>query len=190
MCYRKPHTGYNCTVTSCQFTCASGTTDCLGLGCAANAAQCGFKIADVTTSVIEALAFFTTDGAGGVAVDAVTTSARSEKLAKDSAAITQMTNTLYGDLDNFLTWSEAHLASTSTSDVEAAVAASYGRDTYNYKWIAREWAMQELLWNLIQTELDLTTFVTTAADPTGITGTLSAFNNPVCSRHTSIPTFN
>lgn len=187
LCYVKPRDGYQCNVTSCNQRCASGIADCGAAACASNANQCVNTISNMVVSSAMMIGSFATAGAVGEAKSAVMTAKNAYKAAKTAAELAQALVTLSSDIFNFMNLAEKNLASISSTDIEAKIAAKYPRDSADYKHIAREWAARQMLFYIADLLLDLDTIIITSIDPTGITGVMDAFAKPPCMDHTPMP---
>jgi len=82
---------------------------------------------------------------------------------------------------------ENNLASISSTDIEAQIAAKYKKGEADYRHIAREWAARQMMFYIADLLLDLDTLIITSIDPTGITGVMDAFSKPPCKDHTPMP---
>ncbi|OYV00192.1 MAG: hypothetical protein CFE45_10065, partial [Burkholderiales bacterium PBB5] len=99
--------------------------------------------------------------------------------------------TVAGDLQSaitdFMNAAEGNLAAISTADVEKQVAAKYVKGTANYKLIAREYALLQILTAVSDFIVNLDLLAISVADPTGVADTITAYAKPSCTQHTAIP---
>jgi hypothetical protein len=189
LCYYGAIDGYSCNATACQQNCAHGSIKCGEAACAKDASTCAISIADMVISPLEVLSFIASGGVTGVAVETVKTAQNAAFIAKTVSAIVQAEEALRSATGNFMDVAEKNLADMSTSKVEAAVAQGYGKDSANYRFIAREWAGRLLLLTILELEKDISTLMITTMDPTGITATANAFAKPPCTQHKTMPQF-
>ncbi|MCV2361626.1 hypothetical protein LNV08_21895, partial [Paucibacter sp. TC2R-5] len=187
LCYLKPRDGYQCNVTNCNQRCASGIADCGVAACASNANQCVNTINNMVVSTAMMIGSFATAGAAGEAKAAVMTAKNAYKIAETAYDLTQAMITLSDDINKFMNLAEKNLASISSADIEAKIAAKYPRDSADYKHIAREWAARQMLFYISDLIKDLDTIIITSVDPSGITGVVDAFAKPPCKDHTPMP---
>jgi hypothetical protein len=134
------------------------------------------------------MASLATDGAAGVAVAGVKLAARDAKRAAElGTAAAELALILKSSLENYMAAAENDLAAISTADVAKAVADKYTRGTPNYRQIAREYALLQLLAALSGMFQQLDLLAITTADISGISGTIAAYAKPPCEQHTRIP---
>lgn len=187
LCYVKPRSGYQCNATSCNQRCASGIVECGVAACASNANQCVNTVSNMVVSSAMMIGSFATAGAAGEAKSAVMTAKNAYKIARTAYDLEQAMLTLSGDINNFMNLAEKNLASISSNDIEAKIAARYARGTADYRHIAREWAARQMMFYIADLFKDLDTIIITSIDPTGITGVIDAFAKPTCKDHTDMP---
>ena len=187
LCYLSARTGYTCTATICTQQCASGSTPC-GAGCAQNTGTCVAGIVDMVVSPAIMLASLATEGAAGAAANgvraAVVTAKKAAELGQTAA---QLADILKNSIENYMAAAENDLAAISTAKVQAAVAAKYTKGSANYKQIAREYAVLQIMASVADMFVQLDILAITTADVSGISGTVAAFSKPPCEQHKSIP---
>jgi hypothetical protein len=187
LCYAKPRSSYTCSATICTQQCAVGSTAC-GSGCAQNSGTCVASVVDMVVSPAIMMASLATDGAAGVAVAGVKLAARDAKRAAElGTAAAELALILKSSLEKYMAAAENDLAAISTPDVAKAVADKYTRGTPNYRQIAREYALLQLLAALSGMFQQLDLLAITTADISGISGTIAAYAKPPCEQHTRMP---
>nr|WP_295077638.1 RICIN domain-containing protein [uncultured Roseateles sp.] len=187
LCYLKPRDGYQCNVTNCNQRCATGLADCGAAACASNANQCVNTISNMVVSTAMMIGSFATAGAMGEAKVGAMTAKEAYKIADTAEKLASATATLSSNINNFMNLAEKNLASISSTDIEAKVAARYPRDSADYRHIAREWAARQMMFYISDLIKDLDTIIITSVDPSGITGVVDAFAKPPCKDHTPMP---
>ncbi|MDC8770074.1 RICIN domain-containing protein [Roseateles albus] len=187
LCYLKPRDGYQCNVTNCNQRCAKGIADCGAAACASNANQCVNTISNMVVSSAMMIGSFATAGAIGEAKIGVMAAKDVYKAAKTADELATALVLLSNDINNFLNLAEKDLASISSADIEAKIAAKYPRDSADYRHIAREWAARQLLFYIADLIKDLDMMIITTIDPTGIVSVIDAFAKPPCMDHTPMP---
>ena len=187
MCYLPARTGYTCDVTICTQQCASGSTPC-GAGCAQNTGTCAAGIVDMVVSPAIMLASLATEGAAGAAANSVRAAVKTAKQAAElGQTAAQLADILKNSIESYMAAAENNLAAISTANVAAAVAAKYTQGSANYRQIAREYAVLQIIAAVSDMFQQLDILAITTADVTGISGTVAAFAKPACEQHKSIP---
>ena len=187
LCYLSARTGYTCTATICTQQCASGSTPC-GSGCAQNVGTCVGNIVDMVVSPAIMLASLATEGAAGAAANGVRAAVKTAKQAAElGQTAAQLADILKNSIENYMAAAENDLAAISTANVQAAVAAKYTKGSANYRQIAREYAVLQILAAVSDMFQQLDILAITTADVSGISGTVAAFAKPPCEQHKSIP---
>ena len=187
LCYPYARTGYTCTATICTQQCASGSTPC-GAGCAQNAGTCTASIVDMVVSPAIMLASLATEGAAGAAANSVRAAVKTAKQAAElGQTAAQLADILKNSIESYMAAAENNLAAISTANVAAAVAAKYTQGSANYRQIAREYAVLQIIAAVSDMFAQLDILAITTADVTGISGTVAAFAKPPCEQHKSIP---
>ncbi|MBY0234919.1 MAG: hypothetical protein K2W93_08060, partial [Burkholderiaceae bacterium] len=187
LCYLKPRDGYQCNVTNCNQRCASGLADCGAAACASNANQCVNTISNMVVSTAMMIGSFATAGAMGEAKVGAMTAKEAYKIADTAEKVVSATVALSSNINNFMNLAEKNLASISSTDIEAKIAAKYPQGSADYRHIAREWAARQMLFYISDLIKDLDTIIITSVDPSGITGVVDAFAKPPCKDHTPMP---
>jgi len=187
LCYLKPHDGYQCNATSCNQRCAAGIVDCGAAACASNANQCANTITNMVVSSAMMIGSFASGGTMGVAKSSVMTAKNAYMAATTAYDLAQALLALSENINNFMNLAENNLASISSTDIEAQIAAKYKKGDADYRHIAREWAARQMMFYIADLLLDLDTLIITSIDPTGITGVIDAFAKPPCKDHTPMP---
>ena len=187
MCYAQPRDGYTCTVTVCSQKCASGTLDC-GAGCARDVGTCSASITDMVVSPAIMLASLATSGAAGAAANSVRAGVKAAKEAASKGAdAAHLALILRDSINDYMNAAEGNLASISTPEVEAQVAAKYGKGSANYRLIARQYALLQILAAVRDLILQLDILAISMIDATGVVSTINAFAKPLCEQHKPIP---
>nr|WP_295130737.1 ricin-type beta-trefoil lectin domain protein [uncultured Roseateles sp.] len=191
LCYVKPRDGYQCNVTNCNQRCAAGIADCGAAACASNANQCVNTISNMVVSSAMMIGSFATAGAVNEAKKGVMAAKDIYQAAKTADELATALLLLSNDINNFLNLAENDLASISSADIAAQIAARYPPNAEgskaDYKHIAREWAARQLLFYIADLIKDLDMIIITAIDPTGIASVIDAFAKPPCMDHTPMP---
>ncbi|MBT9502692.1 MAG: ricin-type beta-trefoil lectin domain protein [Burkholderiaceae bacterium] len=191
LCYVKPRDGYQCNVTNCNQRCAAGIADCGAAACASNANQCVNTISNMVVSSAMMIGSFATAGAINEAKKGVMAAKDIYQAAKTADQLATALVLLSNDINNFLNLAEKDLASISSADIAAQVAARYPPNEEgskaDYKHIAREWAARQLLFYIADLIKDLDMIIITTIDPTGIVSVIDAFAKPPCMDHTPMP---
>lgn len=191
LCYAKPRDGYQCNVTNCNQRCAAGIADCGAAACASNANQCVNTISNMVVSSAMMIGSFATAGAINEAKKGVMAAKDIYQAAKTADQLATALVLLSNDINNFLNLAEKDLASISSADIAAQIAARYPPNEEgskaDYKHIAREWAARQLLFYIADLIKDLDMIIITAIDPTGIVSVIDAFAKPPCMDHKPMP---
>lgn len=187
MCYVQPRDGYTCTVTICTQKCASGTLDC-GAGCARDVGTCSASITDMVVSPALMLASLATGGTAGAAANSVKAAVQNAQKAADlGTAAADLALILRDSINDYMNAAEGDLASIATPEVEAQVAAKYGKGSANYRLIARQYALLQILAAVSDMILQLEILAVSMIDATGVVSTINAFAKPLCEKHKPIP---
>lgn len=189
MCYAPPRPGYTCNVTNCNPPCASGTVECGPAACASSTEACARGITDMVVGPLQIVAFAATAGAAGPVMTAgkaakALSAVKGVGSANDLLAAQGIfTDALMGAMDA----AEGDLASISSEYTEEQVAAKYGRNSPNYRRIAREWVSVMVTILAVQSGIDVSLLAASMVDQTGVVGTISAYAKPPCQQHEAIP---
>ena len=202
LCYLKPREGYSCQVTMCQQNCAAGTMACGPATCAKDKESCGQGVADMVVSpalmVANVFTFGTASKAGGAAKtaakgaeQAAKSSMKNVKKFKDAAdnganALAAI-NLMRDAVEKLALVGEEDIAALSNDEIADAIEARYPKGSAAYKAIGRRWAnIVAAIWAK-ELQIELAQFVTSVADPSGVLGTIYAFEKPMCGQHKAFP---
>jgi len=82
---------------------------------------------------------------------------------------------------------EDDIAALSNDEIAAAIEARYPKGSAGYKAIGRRWAhIVAAIWAK-EMQIELAQLVTSVADPSGVLGTIYAFDKPMCGQHKAFP---
>jgi len=197
LCYDATRSGYSCAGAFCYQNCPSGTSACGTAACADSAVDCGMYTANMALAVVTLItSVFTLGAAAEVegAAKAVTTLERAAKAFSDAVEAGGHASTLGSVEEAFraavtslVTAAQKNLATVTNSQVASQVTAIFPKGTAYYNAIASAWTQIYLNNALAAFNTAILNVATSVADPSGIIGTIQAFNNPQCGTHTAFP---
>ncbi len=190
LCYDHAKTGYTCTAMNCTTQCASGTVSCGPSACARNLGTCTAAEVDMVVSPALMLSSLATGGAVGAGAKLATAVKKAELAVEASKDIAEIALILKDAINDFMAAAEKDLASISTDDIAYQMDQTYGKDSPNYKTVAREYALLQIMMTLSDLQIELAKVAITTADFTGVLDTINAFAKPPCKERTAIPNFN
>jgi hypothetical protein len=205
LCYSPCKGGYHGVGPVCWMSCPSGKTNC-GAGCANSTASCVTNTASMVLAPAILAINIASMGTASEATSAESSAFQSIKSACvefktayqtqiDAAkAVYTIGSTAYRlaqTTDRWVTDYTANFAAVTTPEVAAELHSKLQGHPEAETWVKRQYALQNL--NLMmKNDLGETAAnalaVASNFDPTGVTGVVSAFMNPVCSTAESFPT--
>ncbi len=189
LCYDYAKTGYTCTAMNCTQQCASGTVSCGPSACARNLGTCTAAEVDMVVSPALMLTTLATGGAAGAGAKLATAVKSAQEAVEMGKVAAEIALILKDAINDFMAAAEKDLASISTDDIAYQMDQTYGKGNPNYKTVAREYALLQIMMTLSDLQIELAKVAITTADVTGVLDTIDAFAKPPCKERTAIPVF-
>ena len=202
LCYHKCRSGFHGVGPVCWQDCPSGRTNC-GVGCATDKTSCVSDTANMVISPLILAVNIATMGSTSEATSSTSMFAKISQSMKDIASATKDMRELANEMKQVGTvayelskttdlWVNDYVGNFENMTNKKVVSEMSSRFSGNaLLWIKQQYAKNQLTLMLKSDGIDTAENVlstVSAFDPSGVTGVISAFAQPICSTDKSFPT--